>query len=212
MRLIQFSFALALTCSPMCLAQNWELGGLGGYGWYYNPSIIDPANSGRAGFPPRAAIGVVFAENMYNYIGGELRYLFRFGGPQLQSNGVTENATGYTNAITYDLLFHMTPRESNVRPFLAAGAGIKAFTGSSQCLVQPLAGLAVLRPLTQVEPAIDLGGGLKYLLPKHIQVRLEFRVYMTPLPNEVIRPTGPLSAIHGWIYDFVPLAGISYVF
>jgi len=50
------------------------------------------------------------------------------------------------------------------------------------------------------------------LLPKHIQLRVDFRLLMTPLPNEVIRPTGTSTRIHGWVYDFVPLAGISYVF
>ena len=119
---------------------------------------------------------------------------------------------GYTNSITYDFLFHMTPRESAVRPFVAAGAGIKVYTGSRRDMTQPLAGLAVLRPVTQVEPDISVGGGLKYLLPRHIQLRVDFRLLMTPLPNEVIRPTGTSTRIHGWVYDFVPLVGISYVF
>jgi hypothetical protein len=34
---------------------------------------------------------------------------------------------------------------------------------------------------------------------------------MTPLPDKLFRPIGP-SVIRGWLYDFVPLAGISYVF
>jgi hypothetical protein len=204
---------IATTFASACLAaETWELGAVGGYGWYHNPSITNSPDSGSAGFPSRAALGVVFGETPFNYVGGELRWLYRFGGPQLQSNGITEAAPGYTNTITYDLLFHMTPRESVVRPFVAAGAGIKVYTASRRDLTQPLAGLAVLRPVTEVEPDISLGGGLKYLLPKHIQLRVDFRVLMTPLPNEVIRPTRTSTRIHGWVYDFVPLAGISYVF
>jgi len=34
---------------------------------------------------------------------------------------------------------------------------------------------------------------------------------MTPLPNELFRPTG-LSAIRGWVFDFVPQVGVSYLF
>jgi hypothetical protein len=154
----------------------------------------------------------VFGEERFRYLGGEFRWLIRFGGPELQSNGITVTTPGHTNAITYDFLFHMTPRESRVRPFVAAGAGIKAYTGSFQDLPQPLSRLAVLRSVTQIEPAISAGGGLKFLLPEHIQLRLDFRALMTPLPNDVIRPIGPSSRIHGWVYDFVPLGGISYVF
>jgi hypothetical protein len=51
-----------------------------------------------------------------------------------------------------------------------------------------------------------------YLLPKHVQLRLEFRAVMAPLPDRVIQPTRSLTRIHGWVYDFVPLFGISYVF
>lgn len=106
---------------------------------------------------------------------------------------------------------YITNRESTVRPFVAAGVGVKIFTGSGRNLTQPLAGLAVLREVSQVEPAISVGGGLKYLVSRHMQLRVDFRMYMTPLPDEVIRPVG-LSTIDRWVFDFVPLGGISYVF
>jgi hypothetical protein len=216
-----YSFPLRMvfaTAFPaLCLAQTWEIGAVGGYGWYHNPTITNPTitsplESGQAGFPPRAAIGVVFGENLYKYVGGEVRWLFRFGGPELQSNGIRESASGYTNSITYDFLFHMTSRESKARPFVAAGAGVKVYTGSARDFFQPLAGLAILRPVTQTQPNISVGGGLKYLLHQHIQLRLEFRMLVAPLPDEVIQPIRPFTRIHGWVYDFVPLGGISYVF
>jgi hypothetical protein len=207
-----FRFFLVAAFSSLCFAQTWEVGVEGGYGWYSNPSLTNSPDSGSAGFPPRAAVGVVFGEDLYSHLGGEVRWLFRFGGPQLRSNGITESALGYTNTVTYDFLFHMTPRESKIRPFVAAGAGIKVYTGSFRDVDQPLANFAVLRPVTQVEPALSVGGGVKYLLPKHIQLRMDFRVLMTPLPDDLIRPTRPLTRIHGWVYDFLPLAGLSYIF
>jgi hypothetical protein len=203
---------LAVAFSSLCLAQTWEIGAVGGYGWYHNSSLTNPLDSATAGFPPRAAVGIAFGEDPYKHLGGELRWLFRFGGPLLESNGIKENAVGYTNTITYDLLFHMTTRESKIRPFVAAGAGIKVYTGSFRDVNQPLTDFAVLRPVTEVEPAISVGAGVKYLLPKHIQLRLDFKMLTTPLPDEVIRPTHPLTRIHGWVYDFLPLGGIGYVF
>jgi len=43
------------------------------------------------------------------------------------------------------------------------------------------------------------------------QFRVDFRIYFTPTPNDVIRATGP-SVIHGWLLELVPAAGFSYVF
>jgi hypothetical protein len=211
-RSIVRSLTLALTVSSACLAQQWEVGGAGGFGWYVSPSIRNAIGSADAGFPAKGAIGAVFGENMYEYLGGEVRYLFRFGGPQLRFGGTQVNMTGHTNVVVYDFLVHMRSRDSKVRPFVAGGAGIKVYSGTGfRSLTQPLGGFALLSPVNQVEPAISVGGGLKYLVAKHILLRADFRTYMTPLPDRIFRPTG-FSAIHGWVFDFVPLAGISYVF
>jgi hypothetical protein len=203
-------FALAVPLA--CFAQEWEIGGVGGFGWYANPSISNPTGSAQAGFPNKGAIGVVVGDNMYDYVGGELRYLFRFGGPELRSDGIRASMTGYTNLITYDVVVHMRPRDLKLRPFLAGGAGIKVFTGTGfRSLDQPLLGVAVLNPTTEVEPVISAGGGLKYRFTKHAQARIDFRTYFSPLPGQIFR-TSRSSGIHGWVYDFVPTAGISYVF
>jgi hypothetical protein len=214
MNLRRYTLVLAISISSVCRAQQWELGAVGGYGWYFNPSIAHSTDTAvaQAGYPPRSAIGVVLGDNMYTYVGGEIRYLFRFGGPELQSGPIRASMSGSTNLVTYDLMIHMRPRDSIFRPFVAGGAGIKVYTGTGfRSPSQPLAEFALLTPVTQVEPTISVGGGLKYLFLKHAQLRVDFRTYMTPLPNEIFRPTG-LSAIRGWVFDFVPTAGISYVF
>jgi len=195
-----------------CLSQSWEVGGAGGYGWYINPTITNPNGSAQAGFPPKGALGVVFGNNMYQYIGGEIRYLYRFGGPELKFGGAQSNLTGYTNIIDYDFMFHLTPRDNKLRPFFAGGAGIKVFTGSETPRVnQSLSGFARLTPDTEVEPVISAGGGLKYRFTKHALFRMDFRTYFSPLPNHIFR-THASAFTHGWLYDFVPMAGISYVF
>jgi hypothetical protein len=202
-----------LAAAPMaCLSQQWEVGGSGGYGWYASPSISNPFGSAQAGFPAKGAIGAVFGENLYEHLGGEIRYVFRFGGPELKSDGIQTNIRGYTNVVVYDFLFHMTTRENKVRPFIAAGAGIKAFTGTGDFIVnQPLQDFARLVPHTEVEPTISVGAGLKYRVAKHVQLRADFRTYFSPLPGDIFRR--PHNAVQrGWIYDFVPMGGISYLF
>jgi hypothetical protein len=173
----------------------------------------NPALSAETGFLSRATIGVVFAENHYHHWGGEIRWLYQGGGPQIQLNHATTSMRGYSNLVTYDFVVYPVGRESGVRPYFAGGAGVKAYTASDFGFVSqlPTAGLAVLRPVTQAEPVISVGGGLKYTMAKHAQFRVDFRIYFTPTPNDVIRATGP-SVIHGWLYELVPAAGLSYVF
>lgn len=218
MRLTLGLIALSLVFSRPCVAQKWEIGGLGGYGWYQNSTISNsavsnPPVSGEVGFPSRATIGVVVGENPYRYWGGELRWLYQWGGPQIVVNGIKTSMTGYSNLITYDFVIYPVRAEATFRPYFAGGAGIKVYTGTGFRLSGPsqTSELALLRPDTEVEPAISLGGGLKCLLAKHAQFRIDFRTYFTPTPKQLIRPIG-FSAIHGWLFDLVPTAGLSYVF
>lgn len=210
MRLVLFSILLA-TFSSRCLAQEWEIGAAAGYSWYHNAPVDNVLNSGRTGYAPRPEFAVVLDDNPYRYIGGEFQYTFRPGGTQLWSGGITENAPGYSNTIIYNLVVHMTPLESKFRPFVAAGSGIRIYTNSRPLFTQPLAGVALLTQGTQVEPAISFDAGVKYLLPHHIQLRLDLRGYTTPAPNALIRSLGP-GHINGWIWDFAPMAGVGYVF
>jgi hypothetical protein len=194
------------------LAQQWELGAAGGYGMYANPSITTPSGSVQAGYAAKGVMGVVFGQNMYEHIGGEIRWLYQFGGPQLSWQDTKTSSTGYTNLVTYDLLFHTTNREAALRPYVAAGAGIKVYTASELRYVgqSPATPVLLLRA-NQVEPAISAGVGLKYQATRHALIRLDFRTYFTPLPDQIFRPVG-ISRIHGWVYNFVPLGGISLVF
>ena len=201
-------FAISLPC----LAQEWELGAAGGYGWYVNPSITGPSGSIQSGYASRGVMGVVFGQNMYEHVGGEVRWLYQFGGPQLKLQGIQASSTGFTNLVTYDVMFFTSHREAKVRPYVAAGAGIKVYTGNELRFVgQPFQGSAVLARATQVEPAISAGAGLKYMVSHSILLRLDFRTYFTPCPDEIFRAIGT-SNIHGWVYNFVPLAGVSFVF
>ena len=203
---------LAAALSFSCAAQEWELGAAGGYGWRVNPSIISAAGSIQSGFASKGVMGAVFGQNMYEHMGGELRWLYQFGGPRLKSQGIETSATGYSNLITYDVLFHMRHREAKVRPYVSGGAGIKVYTNSQHRFVgQPFFDSALLVPRSQVVAAISAGGGLKYQVSRDILLRLDFRTYFTPAPDQILRPIRA-SYIHGWMYNLVPLGGISFVF
>jgi hypothetical protein len=204
--------ALTMILSSVCAAQQWEIGALGGFGFYQNTTLTNPAGSARAGFEPRLAIGAVFGQNMYRYISGEIRYMYLVGAPVIKSQGTEAITSGYTNLIHYDLIFHAAPNESRLRPYFAAGGGIKVYSGTGRrSLAQPLSEFAVLTPVDQVKPMVSVGAGVKYLLSGDVQLRVDFRTYLTPAPNILFRPTPP-STMHGWIYNFIPMVGISYVF
>jgi hypothetical protein len=210
MRLTLLGLAL-VSSSIVSVAQEWEIGGGGGYGWSLNSSVTDGVNSVRSGQAPRPAFSVFVAENEYNYIGGECQYVFRSGGTQLKSPGIVETASGYSNILVYNLTVYMTHRESRIRPFVAAGAGIKIYTNSSRFVPQPLAGTALLLQGTEVKPAVSFDGGVKYMLPRHVQLRLDFRAYASPTPDDLIRPVAA-ARIKGWLFDLMPMVGVAYVF
>jgi hypothetical protein len=219
MRATLLTAALTVAFSTVCLAQErvareWEVGAAGGYGFYDNATIGNPlaGASASAGFHSGSAVGAFFGQNMYEYVGGELRYLFLWGAPQLQLGNTRATMHGDTNLVVYDFLFHMKSRHSKVRPFLAAGAGIKAFTGNStQFLTQPLQDFAVLLPRRQVEAAVSVGGGIKFQAARHVLLRADFRTYMSPLPDRLFQMPR-FNEIRGWVYNFVPQVGIGYTF
>jgi outer membrane protein W len=214
MRTVLLTSVIAVTFSTVCVAQEWEVGAAGGYGWYDNTSIGNPVLglSATSGFHSGSAVGAFFGENMYEHLGGELRYLHLWGVPQLQLSNTRATIHGYTDLVVYDFLFHMKSRDSKVRPFLAAGAGIKVFTGTStQFFTQPLQEFAVLVPNRQVEAALSAGGGIKFAAARHVLLRADFRTYFSPLPNQLFR-TPRFNEIRGWVYNFVPQVGIGYTF
>jgi hypothetical protein len=214
MRFALLTSVVTLTFINPCLAQEWEVSAASGYSAYANARIGNSAlgASASAGFHPGFVLGAVLGEDRYDYVGGEVRYLFFWGSPELNFQGTRATTAGYTNLVVYDLLVHMKPRDSKLRPFFAGGAGIKIFTASAaQSLTQPLQQFAVLQRVTKVEPSISVGGGLKYLVAPHTLLRFDFRAYLSPLPSHLFRPT-ELSVIRGWVYSFIPQVGIGYTF
>ena len=212
MRSIIKLLVLASACGAACLAQVWGVGGAGGGGFLPGLSATGPAGSATAGFAPGFALGAVAGQSLYHQLSGELRYTYQRSDLKLSSAGSQATFGGDSHAIHYDLLWHFGMRHSGLRPFVAAGAGIKLFRGTGkEAAYQPLNQFAYLTHTQQIEPLISAGGGVQIALRPSVSLRIEVRDYVTPFPGQVIA-AAPGMHIHGWLHNFVPMVGISYVF
>jgi len=206
--------AIGAALSSACVAQQreWELGGAAGFGVMCNATINNPSGSTTAGFDNRFAAGVVIGQDLYQHLSGEVRYTFRDNDLVLKSGGQKVNMDGDSHLLHYDVLFHATGKASRIRSFVAAGGGIRWFRGTGHEYVdQPLGDFALLAKTDEVKPLISVGGGVKARLTEHTAIRVDFREYISPFPENLFAAT-PGAKIHGWLYDSVPLAGLSFVF
>ena len=200
---------LAAVCAR---AQEWEVGGAGGFGTYKNATVTNPTGSATAGFDNRFAVGGVVGQDLYEHLSGEIRYTYRDNDLLLSRGAQKVNMDGDTHSVHYDLLFHPTRKGSRVRPFAALGGGARVFRGTGKEYVdQPLGGLALLTKTSDLKALISIGGGVKVSISNHAIIRVDFRDYLSPFPMKLF-VTSPGSRIHGWLQDFVPLAGVSFVF
>jgi hypothetical protein len=195
-----------------CSAQQWEIGAATGYGIYRNASLYAPATQATAGFRNRFVVSFAVGEDLYKHLSGEFRYTYQDGDPFIEQGGVKSNLQGQSHAFHYDLLLHARPREARVRPFVAAGLGAKWFvvTGPDNPF-QPLHNIGLLTATNQVKPLISAGGGVNVALRPHVNLRLDFRDYITPFPKQLIQPA-PLGTARGILHQFTPLAGVSFGF
>jgi hypothetical protein len=213
MRKITIGLALALSLAGACAAQEWEVGGMASYGFYRNLNAVNPAGSAMAGLSPGAAFGAVLGHNSTSRISGEFRYSYMANDLKLSSGGTDAHFGGTAHAFHYDLILHPRPRHgSKVLPFMAMGGGMKVYEGTGkEVAYQPLSDFALLTKTREVKAMISVGGGLKMILGPRLLLRAEVRDYITAFPKQVITPL-PGTKVSGWLNDFVPMVGISYVF
>src|SRR5579885_1725024 len=199
-RAVQTALLAAFAFGPCCFAQKWEVGLAGGYG-FYNDATVKPASGGSAelGFQRQFAAGAALDEDVSEHIGGELRYTFRGGDSRIHSGGTEATMQAMSQAIDYDFLFYATPRHARVRPFLAAGGGIKRYDGTGfASATQPLANFARLRNGHQVEGMLSVGGGIKAYLSDRWVLRVNFRDFATPVPDNLFA-TSRSTKVSGWL-------------
>ena len=205
----------SLASGSACFAQSsWSVGAAGGFGWYRGATIRNATGSATAdaGFGPRFAVGAVLGEDVAEHFGGELRYTFRDGDSRLKVNGREANLDANAHALHVDFLAYATGKNSRFRPYLAGGGGMKRYMGTGRVDPnQPLSSFALLAHNDELTPMVSFGGGVKVMLGEHWLIRVDFRDYATPFPENVIVPA-PGAKVHGWLHDFVPLLGVDWTF
>jgi outer membrane protein W len=197
-------------CSVAAMAQKWEVGGGVGGGFYTSQDVSSSAGSASAKIQTGLAGGAWFAQNGQGHWSGELRYEYQMGNLALSSGGTTATFGAHTQQFHYDVMWHATPSESRIRPFVEAGAGIKLYQGTgAQVAYQPLSNFALLTQQQDLRPLVSAGAGVKIQISQHVQLRVDVHDYATPFPKNVITPNSG-AKVGGWLMDFVPMIGISY--
>jgi hypothetical protein len=211
MRLLAVGW-FALAASAACLAQQFEIGATGGVGVYKNVTVTHAGQNGSAGFKPGVAFGVFAAQDLYEHLGGELRYMFQFDDLKVSSGGTEETFSGQSHAIHYNLQLMAGHRESPVRPYASAGGGVKVYRGTgAQHAEQPLGQFAALTHTQEIKGLITFGGGVRVKVGKRTFLYAEALDYLTPFPTQVVAPVPP-SKLSGWLHDFVPMLSLSIRF
>jgi Outer membrane protein beta-barrel domain len=202
--------SVLFVCSVAAMAQKWEVGGGVGGGFYTSQDVTASGGSASAKIQTGLAGGAWLGNNGQGHWSGELRYEYQMGDFALSSGGTTATFGAHTQQFHYDVIWHATPSESRIRPFVGAGAGIKLYQGTgAQVAYQPLSNFALLTQQQDLTALVSVGGGVKFQISPHVQLRLDVHDYMTPFPNKVITPNVG-AKVGGWLMDFVPMVGISY--
>jgi hypothetical protein len=197
---------------PACWAQKWEVGVLGGGGFYNNASVTSPAGSGDVGFKSSWAAGGYVGSNMYKYLGGELRYEYLPGDLKVSAGGTESTFSGEAHAIHYDFLMHFAPTESKIRPFVSGGGGVKIYRGTGAAtLTQPLQRFALLTNTHETKGMGSVGAGLKAAVSRRVLVRVEIHDFIDAFPRQVIAPA-PGAKISGLMHDIVFMGGLAITF
>jgi hypothetical protein len=166
----------------------------------------------QVGVRNRFVASAVVTENLYDHFSGEIRYTFQDGDPFVSFNRNSVNIQGQSHTFTYDVLFHARGREARLRPYAAAGVGGKYYhTTGLAPLLQPAPNIVLLLPENQWRVVFSVGGGVSYLIGRHLILRADFRDYITPFPNELFRTVNRATQ-RGILQQFTPMAGISVGF
>ena len=211
MRFFLYTMTAALTVLP-AFAQKYEFALGGGGSFYQSHTVTNPKGDASAGFENGWAASVAVGNNMYQHVGGEIRYTYLHNDAKLSSGSTKATFGAESHAIHYDFLIHATSTESVIRPYVAAGGGIKFYRGTgTEVPFQPLSNIALLTKTTEVQRLLSVGAGVKVALTNRMLFRVDVHDYITPFPNKVITPAANSKA-SGWFNNIVATAGISFAF
>ncbi len=102
------------------VAQEWELGVLGGYGVSTKLTATSAVGEeADTGFEGGLALGAFIGQNITDYLGGEIRYVYRSSEMLVEGGGEKAAFTGHSHLFHYDVMVHTEPTGSDMRPFIA---------------------------------------------------------------------------------------------
>ena len=212
MHLRSVPLLVLLAAAPSAVAQNWEVGGGVGGSFYTSQTAASPSGTASASIAPGISASAWLGNNSSDRLGGELRYDYATGDLKLSGTGGPAQFAARTQQFHYDFLYHFAPRTSKIRPFVAAGGGIKVYTGTgTEQAYQPLEQIALLSRTSQTLGLVSVGGGVKFNVSARLQLRIEVHDYLTPFPVNVIAPAQG-GKISGWLQQIVPGFGVAYTF
>ncbi len=207
-----------LTLAVFCLmaattlqAQDWEVGGFGGYGYSFKNTVKAPGGDADIRTKPGKVFGVVGGGDTHKYWSGEVRYLYRYSDLEVSGNGQKASLGARTQIVHADFLAHFKPKGARLRPFVAFGAGVKVLQGTGvESSGQPLGDKVALTATKEVLGVFDVGAGIKYDLKQHLRLRLEFRDYISAAPGKVFT-AAPGATLGGVWNDVIGTVGLSYI-
>jgi outer membrane protein W len=208
---LSLMFLASVVAVPAAFAQKWEVGFGAGGSFLTSETITNPAGNADATRDPGLALSAWLDNNIGSGLfGGELRYDYEMGDLKLSSGGTSVKFGSQSNAIHYDFLYNFASSESAVRPYIAAGGGVKWYSGTgTEQVYQPLSNIAVFSDVRDMRALVSVGAGVKFNIAKSTMLRLEVHDYLTPFPSNLIAPVSG-SSVGGWLQDFVVSAGLSF--
>jgi hypothetical protein len=202
----------AVLCALPVFAQNYEFGLHGGVSMYNKKTVTNARGSADAGFKLGYAGGFTLGHNMYERVGGEIRYTFLFNDMKLESGSTKATFGSQAHVIHYDFLIHAADTAAAVRPYVAIGGGVKQYRGTgTEQVAQPLSNVALLTKTTDLTPILSVGGGVKVKMTDKVWLRFDVHDFLGEFPKKVITPVSG-SSVSGWVNNFVGTAGITFTF
>lgn len=209
MRKLLLPFVAVLAVVPVA-AQRYEFGVGGGGSFYTTREVTNTRGNADAGFKPGFALTAHVGNDMYEHVGGEVRYSYLHNDMKLEGSGGKATFGAEAHTVHYDFLIHSARRGSSVRPYVAVGGGFKFFRGTgTEVVSQPLANIALLTKTNETVGMISFGGGVKLRLSNRLAFRVDVHDYFTPFPKNLITPNVG-SRVGGWIHNIVPTGAIVF--
>ncbi len=203
-------FAVA---APAAAQSEIEIGALGMISDYMSLDVSNTARSGSVGPGFGFSGGFVLGQTMSNRWGGEFRYLYFKNDLKLDTGSDSAELGAQSHAVHYDVLYYFSDPDVKIRPYVAAGFGIKHYQGTgAEDPFQPGNDLALLTATSQTMFMGDAGLGVKFRIGSHAIFRVEFRDYMTGVPKDVIAAAPGADLQGGILHQWAPLFGITWTF